>query len=207
MDASGNSNTAMGRPRGKNPNYMVRIDSSTGFTIAADLPETTNFTISNSWEPRFGAGLNEIAGGLGLLGSLAGENVMVQEFSQLMWMNTTPIEIPLTLMFDAQESAYYDVYLPMNALELLALPDVRGIFLTAPGPSVANPDRNKIQLHLGRAWYFPSVVITSVSSTYDSRMDANGYPISGQTEITFSTNMVYGKQDWRATQLRNLNYG
>lgn len=186
--------------RGKNPNYFVRIESTSGLSLIADMSEAVNFTISNSWEPRFGAGLNEYTGDTGP--RLAGENVMIQEFSRLMWMNTTPIEIPLTIMFDQQTDAYKDVYLPMNALELLALPDNRGIFLTAPGPSFANPNANKTSLHLGRSWYFPSVVIMSVSSQYDTRLDARGFPISGQTEVTFSTDMVYGKADWLATQKR-----
>lgn len=191
--------------RGKNSNYFARIDSTAGLSITADISEATNFAITNSWEPRFGAGLNEYLPGLAGDGlRLGGENVMIQEFSRLMWMATSPIEIPMTIMFDAQEDAYSDVYLPMNALELLALPDVSGAFLTAPGPSWHNKTKNQISLFLGRSWYFPSVVVMSVSSQYDNKFDANGFPISGQTEITFSTDMVYGKENWRATQRRRI---
>lgn len=188
--------------RGNNPNYMVRIDSTAGISITADMPENVAFAISSSWEPRFGAGLNELNGMLDTALRVVGENVMIQEFSRLMWMNTTPVEIPLTLMFDTDTDAYEDVFKPMNALELLCLPDVHGALLTAPGPSVTNPDRNKISIFIGRVWFFPSVVVTSVSSAYDSRMDARGYPISGQTDITFSTTQVMSKTDWTATQQR-----
>lgn len=182
--------------RGKNVNYLVQIQSTAGISLVADMPESMNITISNSWEPRFSAGLNEMNGSIDMGTRLIGENIMVQEFSRMMWMNTTPIELPLTLTFDARKSAFYDVFQPMRALELLALPDLQGPFLTAPGPSARNPNRNRTQIFVGRMWYFPSVLVTSVTSSYDSRMSADGYPISGQTEITFSTDMVYAKADW-----------
>jgi len=169
----------------------------------ADMPEQMMIAISNSWEPRFGSGINEIAGALDIGTRVAGENIMVQPFSQLMWMNTTPIELPLTMMFDAEDDAYSDVFKPMNALELLALPDVQGSLLTAPGPSVANPNRNKISIFVGRMYHFPSVVLTSISSQYDTqRLDASGYPLAGQVDITFSTDKVYGKSDWNGISLR-----
>lgn len=193
--------TVNGR-RGKNPNYMCRIDSTAGISITADMPEQMIYTISNTWEPRFSAGLNEIIGAFDFGARLIGENILVQEFTQLMWMNTTPIEIPLTLMFDAQKSALEDVVKPMQALELLALPDLQGSFLTAPGPSVVNPNRNKTTIFVGRAWYFESVVITSVANSYDIRLDHSGYPIAGQSEVSFSTTKVYGRSDWLAAQGR-----
>lgn len=184
--------------RGKNVNYLAQIQSTAGISLVADLPESLNVTISNSWEPRFAAGLNEMVGAFDFMSRLIGENIMVQELSRMMWMNTTPIELPLTLTFDARNSAFEDVFKPMRALELLALPDLHGPLLTAPGPSAKNPNRNRISIFIGRMWYFPSVVITSVSSAYDTKMAADGYPISGQTEITFSTDMVYSKADWAA---------
>ena len=184
--------------RGKNPNYWIHIQSTAGISLTADMPEALAYTISNSWEPRFSAGLNEIVGAFDWMARIIGENVMVQELSRMMWMNTTPIEIPLSLSFDAKDSAFEDVFKPMRALELLALPDLNGPFLTAPGPSAQNPNRNRCSLFIGRMWYFPSVIVTSVTSTYDPKLTKDGYPISGQTEITFSTDMVLSKRDWAA---------
>lgn len=192
--ASYNVNVA----RGKNPNYWIQIQSTAGITIIADMPEQLALTISNSWEPRFSAGLNELVGTFDYIARIVGENIMWQELSRMMWMNTTPIEIPFSLTFDARNSAFDDVFKPMRALELLGLPDLQGPFLTAPGPSARNPNRNRISLFVGRMWYFPSVLITSVTTTYDPHLAADGYPISGQADVTFSTDMVLSKQDWAA---------
>lgn len=182
--------------RGRNPNYFVNIRSTAGLSVTADMPEQFNLAISNSWEPRFSAGLNELAGGLDTMTRLIGENIMIEEFSRMMWMNTSPIEIPITLLFDTERNAFEDVYKPMKSLETLWLPDRQGAFLTAPGPSVANPNRNKTSVFIGRAWFFPSVVPVSISTSYDMRLDSSGFPISGQAEITFSTDKVLAKADW-----------
>lgn len=194
--------------RANNPNYFFEIRCpSAGFHLIADMPENINFTVSNAWEPRFSAGLGEI-NGIGDLGiRIIGENILVDEFARLMWMNTTPIEIPITLLFDAHEDAYRDVYMPMKRLEALAMPDLKGGLLFAPGPSARNPERGKISITLGRSWYFESVVIVSISTAYDVRMSPAGYPISGQAEITFSTAKIMSRQEWSLTQPGRNNNG
>lgn len=187
--------------RARNPNYFFEIRCPTaGFHLIADMPENINFTVSNSWEPRFAAGLGEIAGALDMSIRIIGENILIDEFAKLMWMNTTPIEIPITLLFDAHTDAYEDVYRPMKMLEALAMPDLKGGLLTAPGPSAINPERNKTSITLGRSWYFESVVIVSVSTAYDVRMSPSGFPISGQAEITFSTAKIMSRQEWALTE-------
>lgn len=188
--------------RGKNPNYLVQIrNQSAGISVVLDMPESLSMTISNSWEPRFSAGLNDLNGFLDTSMKLIGENVLLQELSLLAWMNATPIEIPFSFTFDAVKDAYEDVFLPMTALELLALPDNQGVFLTAPGPSRLAPDRNKIEIWIGRSYYLPSVVITSVASNPDMLFNKDGYPISGQVDMSVSTTMIYGKTDWLATKI------
>lgn len=184
--------------RGKNPNYMISIQSTSGIQFIADVSEQLMISISNTWEPRFAAGLADHFG-MGATGVI-GENILVEEFGRLMWMNTTPIEIPITLYFDAHEDAYSDVKLPMLMLEALFLPTKVGPFLMAPGPSPMYENRNKISIAIGRAWFFESVVGVSVSNTYDMRLDPRGYPISGQSEIVFSTDRIMSKQAWLGTQ-------
>jgi hypothetical protein len=185
--------------KSKNPNYLVRIESTSGLSLVVDMPEQFALSFASTFEPRFPAAASNYAPGLDTLSRLAGESILVQEFTSQMWMDTAPIEVPVELLFDAQNSAYEDVYVPMKTLEALSLPDVYGSLLTSPAPSYANPNRNRISLFIGRAWYFPSVLLTSVNSTYDMRLDADGYPISGNMSCVFSTGKVFGKQDWFAT--------
>ena len=186
--------------RGKNPNYMVSIQSTSGIQLIADVSEQVMISISNTWEPRFAAGLADYFG-MNVTGVI-GENILYQEFGRLMWMSTTPIEIPITLYFDAYEDAYEDVKKPMLMLETLFLPTKVGGWLMAPGPSPLYPNRNKITMTIGRSWYFDSIVGVSVSNTYDLRLDARGYPISGQSEIVFSTDRIMSKQEWLQTDIK-----
>lgn len=185
--------------KSKNPNYLVRIESTSGASIIADMPEQFALSFASTYEPRFPASVGGFAGPIDTASRLAGESILVQEFTSQMWMDTAPIEVPLELLFDAQTSAYKDVYQPMKMLEALSLPDVNGALLTSPAPSFANKNRNRISLFIGRAWYFESVILTAVNSTYDMRLGADGYPIAGQMSLTFSTGKVFGKQDWFAS--------
>lgn len=182
------------RTRGKKPEYQVIIKSSAGVEVVGDMPEQFSMALANSWEARFAATVGDL---LGTGGKFMGINAMFQDLTQLVWMNSSPIEIPLTLHFDAYNDALQDVFKPMQMLEWLALPENNGNFLTSPGPTVLQPDIHKISVAIGRVWLFSSVVISSVSSSYDmDKLDSRGYPIAGTSEITFSTQVVMGKNDW-----------
>jgi hypothetical protein len=54
---------------------------------------------------------------------------------------------------------------------------------------------NNISLRVGRFLYFPSVVISSVSQTYDTMFDTRGKPLKATVDVTFTTFFVPTKDD------------
>lgn len=54
---------------------------------------------------------------------------------------------------------------------------------------------NNISLRIGRFLYFPSVVISSVSQTYDTMFDTRGKPLKATVDVTFTTFFVPTKDD------------
>lgn len=59
---------------------------------------------------------------------------------------------------------------------------------------LANPENN-VTLHIGRFLRLPSVVIQSVSQTYDTIFDSSGLPLKANIDVTFSTWYVPVKTD------------
>lgn len=59
---------------------------------------------------------------------------------------------------------------------------------------IENP-KNNISLYIGRFLRFPSVVIQSVSQTYDTIFDKRGLPLKANVDVTFSTWYVPVKSD------------
>jgi hypothetical protein len=67
--------------------------------------------------------------------------------------------------------------------------------LWAPGPSVFDPKKGKISIRIGRMMYFDSVVLTSVNNTFDTKISKDGYPISGQSDLSFRTVVLTSRED------------
>jgi hypothetical protein len=65
---------------------------------------------------------------------------------------------------------------------------------TAFRNALRNP-KNNVSLWIGKFLHFPSVVLDSVSQTYDTVFDKNGLPIKATVDITFSTWFVPIKAD------------
>lgn len=59
---------------------------------------------------------------------------------------------------------------------------------------LTNP-KNNVTLYIGRFLRFPSVVIQSVSQTYDTVFNAQGLPLKASVDVTFSTWYVPVKSD------------
>lgn len=193
------------KPDNTNANYAVKIGcQSQGVEIIAEMPEQLSFGVQSDWESRLPSTLSSLLGSIPLIGgrleqgqNLLGLNRQFQDLSFQMWMGTSPIEIPLTLQFDAEESALNDVYRPIQALASMALPSQRGGYLIAPGPiRGGNGDDNAVTLNIGRMFTFLDCIMVSCEQTLDSRLDEDGYAIAGTANITLRTGMVYGKTDW-----------
>jgi hypothetical protein len=50
-------------------------------------------------------------------------------------------------------------------------------------------------LHIGKFIYYKSVVITDVDTTYDTKMDENGFPIRARLNVSFRTFLTPTKED------------
>ena len=184
-----------------NPNYHVHIKCpGMKLEIIADMPEETTTAVGSEWEAMLPSSIMDlVAAAGGALKGLAGTNLVSQDLSLQVWVNSSPVEIPLTLQFAANADAYREVVKPMRELEKLAMPALGwGGFLYSPGPnrgSIAGGSM-EVELYIGNLLVIPSVILTSVSSTFSSRLDAKGFPIAGRSDLTFRTDRVLSREQW-----------
>lgn len=198
-----------------NTSYLIDIICpGHNFGVQVDMPEQLALAVTSDWESRLPSGLTDvlskmpIGGNLGeSIANLLGNSPHVQALSFQMWSGTSPIEIPLTVLFDAENNALEDVYKPIIMLQSLILP-VEGrlgvTWLTPPGPDVGFRSNESsgygIHIKLGRMMLFMNCILVSANAIFDSKMDSRGYPISGQLDLVFRTSYMYGRSDWlRAT--------
>lgn len=180
-----------------NPLYKVHIKcDARKIDMAVDMPETFTIAMQSEWEARFGGG----QGPLDAVNAVArpiGGNVLLQEFTKQVWVSSSPIEIPIQLIFDAESSAYNDVYYPMKKLLELTVPWKNGPLLTAPGPDI-HGDRFAVSVRVGKLLFIPDGIATSVQAQFDTRLDSSGFPIGGQIDMTIRTSQVYSNVEWEA---------
>lgn len=202
--------------KGDNPNYWMLIECpGHNLEILADMPEQIQIGAQSDWESRMPfslAGLLEKAFGQVAQGisTLVGVDPQVQSLSFQMWMGTSPIEFPVTLLFDAEESPQRDVFEPITYLMSIMLPNNgSGGLLWPPGPRWGPSDNSRgygVNIKIGKMMQFIDCIVVNATETFDSRMGDDGYPIAGQVEIVFRTSIVYGAQDWlKAMQLKPIS--
>lgn len=209
--------------KSENPIYRVElVCEGHNIGMQMDMPEQLVLGVSSEFESRLTTSiagvLNSVTGGAAEnMANLMGAVSHLQALSFQMWVGTTPIEIPLTFLFDAEEDANFEVYQPIAQLQSIALP-VNGTgtglssMLHPPGPRYGlsskmgafglNTTGYGIDVKFGRMMLFKDCILVSATATYDSRLDSKGFPMSGQVECTFRTPLVYGRTDWlKAMQL------
>lgn len=109
----------------KGGNY-VRKTLSTVKTITGWMKDTTYKEILNStWSPIFSSDnsmMETLNKGLSLtgIGSLKTKAMYLQ-----IWKNSTPVEIPLTLFFQAEDYAKSDIVFPIRYLQEMCVPEER----------------------------------------------------------------------------------
>lgn len=179
-----------------------------GFGVQVDMPEQIALAVSSEWESRLPSALSEmwsafspLGGGIGKgLSNALGADPHLKSLSFQMWAGTTPIEIPMTILFDAERSALKEVYEPIVGLQSLTLPVGDGEMLWAPGPDVgifSNQNAGYgVHVKIGRWMMFLNCIVVSANAVFDARVDNRGYPIAGQIDLVFRTPYVYGRSDW-----------
>jgi hypothetical protein len=182
----------------KNPNYTIRVrDTGSGFDLTADISEQTNISIAAEYVNRTVSSTTEIGGPLGGVANFANFNALSPYGTNQIWTGSSPVEFPITILFDAYKDAYKEVWEPMSLLETLVMP-VGYSFAFDQIKTMTSPAGNgDISIHIGKM-FIPKVVVVSVSSTYDNRLSKEGYPISGQAEVSFRTYSVVDKNQWKS---------
>jgi len=197
--------------KGSNPDYYIQVSCpGHNFDVITEMPEQLTSGVQSDWESRLPYRLADLFSQIPIVGDLAdkaaaatGYSPELQELSFQTWMGTSPIEIPLQLHFDHYESPYRDVYQPIMLLKSAAFPINDGLLLQPPGPVRAGSGGYGVNVKLGRMILFQNCIIVSANETLETRLGEDGYPISGDLELTLRTSMVYGHRDFlNAMQLR-----
>lgn len=193
--------------KGKNPNYFVHITcDSLGLEILADLPEEFTTAVGSEYESLLPSHLSNYFGRYAAAFEatskvVGGTSSLSQALSQQIWVNSSPIELTLSLQFDAQSDPLKEVVYPMRALEMLVMPTKKGGILYSPGPNrgALLGGSTEINVTIGNhLLVIPNAIFISVSSTMDSRMTAEGYPISGKSDVQIRSSVVLSREDWAA---------
>jgi hypothetical protein len=183
------------------------IDDKVQTPIYAALQDKVTFLTESKWES-----FNELDAGRGVDTQII--NAVAQVFrqslstrfaSRRMWKSTSPVSITLQLKFESVENSWRDVVEPCLRLNKLALPTdgTLGIgsvkILNPPGPSPFTVGNNKfrgewIDIQVGKYLLFKTVVVETVSVTFNKKLDTDGLPISADVAITFQTYEVITKQ-------------
>jgi len=144
----------------------------------------------------------------------------VSWLSRRVWQGTTPIELNLSLRFEAEENELEEVVKPTLALQQLALPGrrvVRGAVgewflgkfggkaaespegITAvypPGPSpFRSGEGDIITIKVGDFLEFKQVVVKNIDVKYPPKFTRDGRPISSSVSVQFETYEIVTKGD------------
>ncbi len=183
------------------PNYWLHVRcAGIGVEIIADMPEEFSTSVTSEWESLMPSNLGALFGQAAEnVGKAAfGTGAVAQKLSEQIWVNSSPLEIALTMLFDAKNDAYRDVVAPMRLLEMMAMPAESNGILYSPGPNrggAAGGDLST-QITVGRQFVLTEAIITSVSCTTSSRLDEKGYPIAGRAEINVRSSVVLSRANW-----------
>lgn len=193
-----------------NPNYHVHIRClGLGFELVADMPEQTAYAIGVDYEAQLPSSTSDL-GFTGAGAYVTGTHASMQALTRQIWRNSSPIEIPLVLQFNAKTDANQEVYRPMRLLEALAMPTLGEGSNTGFGPLdsflnwgmqasglliAPNSGGNIMALSIGRMLNLSEVLLVSCNCTYNSQL-SKGFPISGEAEVVFRTPKVLSRAEW-----------
>lgn len=196
-----------------NPNYTIEIvkynvrdgSGSPRESITATLPEEIALNVQSEYEARYANFLNERLPFATNFQALAGAGVFYQALTSQLWISSDPLEISLTLLFDAVDDAGREVTSQVSKLQSWVMPTISesdGI-LYSPGPTPLNPEDGRVVVSIGRFMTLNSAIIPSVNATYKVMPDENGQFISATADVTFRTFLTPNQKEFLA-YFRNL---
>ena len=174
----GSNNVPIGSWR-DNPNYKFTLYNP-GAALAEDrvveayLPETFELRLSSTWEQFLHDGGGNVFEAVNsATQSIWGTSINIKLLSALIWKRSEPLSFTFNIFFDAKTSAKKDVTEPVMRLMQMISPKRNGIFLTAPGPTIAS-QANRISLTIGRFFYLDSVVLEEMGVTWHTAAEYSG---------------------------------
>lgn len=193
-----------------NQNYHVHIKCpGSNFEVIADIAEDFATAVGSEWEALLPNSVGDIpaVGGLlhGIGKTVLGTSALLQYFSQQVWVNSSPIEIPISLSFKADKDSFEEVVAPCRALEALVMPNMVGGILYSPGPSVGGVIGGALSVDLivGRQLHLTDVIVVNASTTTSSRLDSRGLPTSARCDLTIRSNRTLSRDEWLEATIGN----
>lgn len=197
--------------KSSSPFYWIKVTiPDLGLEVIADMPEELQSAVGSEWEALLPASLGD-AGAVGasvnkISQVLTGSGVVLQSNTRQTWVNSSPLEFPISLQFDADEDAFREVYAPIRILEMAAMPSIKGGFLYAPGANGYFGNGSITRLEVGTLFTLDSCILTSAQGSMSARLDEKGYPISGRCDLTIRTDQVLSREDWaRMNNMSNFS--
>lgn len=145
------------------------------------------------------------------------KNAYISSFSKQFWQSTSPIEFQLKFELLAFESAASEVMGKIETLGKLALPkkgavsDIRvegvpigGVINSASsailgtgnnGEAILPPTRDT-SLYIGQRIYFPSVIITNITPTFEVKPDSGGNYVMASVDVSIRTSYIPTSSDF-----------
>jgi len=182
-----------------------------GDCITAWMPEQFQMSISANYSEPLGGSIagNPISGqNAGVVGKMLGGALNLQNFTLKTWDSTSGLVLNLPLIFMAVNDTQADVKIPVAQLMSACMPYVDDgqedtMYMTAPGPSYNDPEKNTYRIQYGNILDIPNCIITSASLVAESLIfRGDGQLIGCQIDITVEpTKMMTGNDfaEWFST--------
>lgn len=176
------------RLRFLSPEYVINGQSRYDMVIGY-LNEDYREELRAKWENAISLDMNTIDQALQFAFNKTTKSMIMY---RQVWEGNDPLEGKFILIFDAEDSAFNDVYRPFRALQKMAAPGLGLLLgekigiktLTPPVPSAASPS-NGVTISVGRMFEYVGCVITSVGVSWSQKMASDGYPIHADVEVNF----------------------
>ena len=187
------------------------LDSSGGsiFPLVGNLPEKFDVSIAAHWDSPLSKSSDESISKLGIgkagsaisdLGKMMCMRVNTKVMSAQVWQSTDPLSFTFQFKLLTKTNAKVDVQDRVKGLMMLVMPSEEGAFLKAPGPTIAGAlgswasgsdtsslSGRKVTLYIGTFMVMTNCVVNNVQVEFDSKLDANGIPISATANVTVSS--------------------
>ena len=204
-----------------NPYYRAYLSKGSSATISTPLPENWTTQLDIEWSPQFAGLMQGIIGELigdkrastlATVGAGAGYAAQNKSLTSNVWGGKSYMAMQIPFIFKVEKSVQEEMINPINQLLSWALPkevtmvgvsvglkapyapmvDYKG----APDSTSVSTDANiPLTLQFGNFFTLPQCVITSISQTYDTILNKDGYPLSAKVDVSLMSVQIITSND------------